>query len=69
MQLRKIPNWSESLNRTKNSNMYLQLHVRRHVAKHVPGVLFLVSFNTICDFDWTTGFYWELHALPLAARS
>jgi len=32
----------------------------------MTSVLFLVQFN---KFDWTSGFYWELHALTLAVRS
>ena len=34
-----------------------QLHVYiSAVAKHVPGILFLVQFN---NFDQTVGFYWS----------
>ena len=46
----KIPNLSEFTTSTKNSNTYAQPCVDlRHVAKHMPGVLFLVWFNY---FDW-----------------
>ena len=61
MRILRIP-------RSRNYSAQSQDSESRHVAKHVPSVLYLVRFD---NFDQTADYrlLLELHTLPLAARS